>query len=70
MGDARSKAHGRCAIEGRGAIPVVHVDTPHESALARWASSSHAGRRERFSWPCWRACRALLFPLYTIAYVQ
>jgi hypothetical protein len=52
MGDARSKAD-------RGAIPVVRVDTLRESALTRWTSSSHAGRRGRFSWPCWRACRCL-----------
>ena len=53
MRDARSSAD-------RGAITVVHVDTPRESALARWASSSDAGWRGRFSWPCWRACRALV----------
>eukprot|EP00966_Prymnesium_polylepis_P239554 5540165-Prymnesium_polylepis.1 len=33
--DARSSAD-------RGAIAVVHVDTPRKSALARWASSSDA----------------------------
>ena len=36
------------------------MDTACDSALARWTSSSHAGRRGRFSWPCWRACRALV----------
>eukprot|EP00966_Prymnesium_polylepis_P024076 554585-Prymnesium_polylepis.1 len=35
MRDARSSAD-------RGAIALVHVDTPRESALARWASSSEA----------------------------
>ena len=56
MSDARSKAD-------RGAIAVVRADTPYESALTRCASSNHAGRRGRFSWPCWRACRALVCPL-------
>eukprot|EP00966_Prymnesium_polylepis_P317993 7345629-Prymnesium_polylepis.1 len=39
---------------------MVRVDTPGESALTGWASSSRAGRRGRFSWPCCQACRALV----------
>eukprot|EP00966_Prymnesium_polylepis_P041228 956553-Prymnesium_polylepis.1 len=39
---------------------MVRVFTPGESTLTEWASSSRAGRRGRFSWTCWQACRALV----------
>jgi hypothetical protein len=70
MGDARAKAD-------RGAIPVVRVDTPRESALTRWASNPHpatpggedASRLLVMLASLSRAC--VSFMLYTIvAYVQ
>eukprot|EP00966_Prymnesium_polylepis_P069372 1612409-Prymnesium_polylepis.1 len=63
MGGARSKAD-------RGAIPVVRVDTACDSALTRWASSSHAGRRGRFSWQCRMLASLSRARVSSIAYVQ
>ena len=60
--------HGQCAIEGRSRFDCSVVagawgHVVRKRADPRWASSNHAGRRGRFSWPCWTACHALVCPL-------